>query len=1263
MKRQPTIVWLKTTTTLSSAMLFSLAMGGFSHANPVDGQVVAGEAAISAPNATTLQIDQTSHSAVIEWQSFNIEAGETTRFVQPSREAWTLNRVTGNIAPSRILGTLEANGNVAIVNPDGILFGPDARVDVGGLVATTHDIANDDFMAGRFHFNQPGNPAASVINEGSVSIADYGLAAFVAPGVRNSGVIIAKMGSVSLASGNSFTLDLYGDNLINLTVDDEITEEVVDISTGQPVADLVKNEGRISASGGTVALKAATARRAVNSVVNNTGIVEANSVGTSAGKIVLGGQTAGTKTASAPVQRVKVSGQLLATNIPTPTSRPDRGSGGHIIVTGEVVEVAGAIIDTSGEGGGGTILLGGDYLGGRADDATMASLGIAKEASPVPTASTVTLDSSTTLRADATDQGDGGKVVVWSDEATSVAATITARGGANGGDGGFVETSGAILNIGEETNVSTTAARGETGTWLLDPNDFTVAASGGNITGGLLTAQLGSNNIVISTASQGTPGGNGDIFVNDQVLWNANTLTLRADRNIAINHAMALQDTAGLALQYAQTDSTGDYFINKPVNIASTGSFSTRGNSGTTVNYTIISSLAELQALGLSGAYALGTNLDASATAGWNGGAGFEPIGSGDIDGFTGTFTGLGHTITNLTINRPTEFYVGLFRNTEGDIRDIGLVGGSVEGASVVGMLTGDNTGTITRVYTTGTVIGGEEVGGLVGSNGGSISESFATGSVAGQSAGQTAVGGLVGFNYGSISESFATGSVAGFRDIGGLVGTNSHGTINKSYATGDVTSNGGDTVGGLSGWNSGAVKNSYATGDVSGDDYVGGLIGGNSGTVKNTYAIGNVSGIGAVGGLVGYNDGGTVTASFYDMQTTGQSDTGKGVGLTTDEMKTASTFINAGWDFTNDWDIDPAINNGYPYLRWQVASTPTPDPEPEPEPEPDPEPLTLDPFPSTFSTSSDPYQPTIEVTGSGFSNVTEIRWTWTDPNGNTGTVVWNAANDWGNGRAVLVSDTSATVSPALVAAGDPQGIYQWEVTVIAGSQQITRSFTVDYVQVVQPVISTVPVIPQAILNPAVSVQDIIDRYADPDAPQCMLGTLQCVAAYPGTTAIPLNSSTILQPYAADKTYTVTQDFGGTTSHHKDSPLQWGIDYQMPSGTPVLSMSEGVIIAVEDNVEDNKNGNSGVGNYITIRTNSGVYITYAHLSRGSLVNSSGEPWKQNDKLSAGAPVAKSGNTGLSSGPHLHVHFGTSIVKWRDATVADGSRDVTSPIDI
>lgn len=449
-------------------------MVGPAFANPEGGTVTAGSATISSPAANLLQINQASQRAIIDWKRFDIAPGETTRFVQPDLEAWTLNRVGPTGDPSRILGTLEANGNIVIVNPDGVHFGPGARVDVNRLIATTANINNDNFLAGRMIFDQPGNPSASIVNEGTISIREHGLAALVAPGVRNSGVIAARLGTVSLSAGNRFTIDPYGDGLVKLAIGDEIADEVYDAATGEPMDDLVDNAGTVKADGGTVMMSATTARRAVNSVINNTGVIEANSVGMHGGKIVLGAQTAGTKTAAAPVQRVRVSGQVRAVaripdeQLPVPSPAPR----GRIEITGESIVAENAEIDASGSAGGGTILIGGDYLGGNADPTLLARYGIALEEYAIPTAAYTFLGPDVTVRADALQQGDGGKIIVWSDVATRTAAAISARGGPAGGDGGFVETSGAYLDVQRAADAS--ARNGQAGTWLLDPIDITI---------------------------------------------------------------------------------------------------------------------------------------------------------------------------------------------------------------------------------------------------------------------------------------------------------------------------------------------------------------------------------------------------------------------------------------------------------------------------------------------------------------------------------------------------------------------------------------------------------------------------------------------------------------------------------------------------------------------------------------------------------------------------------------------------------------------
>src|SRR5215813_12339786 len=531
---------------LATTALLPLGIG-FAVAGPTGGVVVGGGATIKDPGTRNVTIDQWTQRAIINWHTFNIGTGETTHFNQPNAQAVVLNRVTGGLGPSQIDGMLTANGRVFVINRDGILFGSNAVVNTAGFLATTSDIKNEDFMAGRYNFNIPGRPDASIVNQGTITATTGGFAALVAPGVRNSGTITATLGTVALASGNTFTLDLYGDKLIQLSPSDQIAGQVIDVATGKPLTSLVSNEGKLSANGGRVELTAAAARAVVDSVINDTGLIEANTVGTRDGKIVLGAATADTKGAGLPKQTVRIGGTISAAG-------KDKGSkGGTVVVTGEDIQVAGARIDVSGDAGGGKVMLGGDWGGGR-PTLTVDNQSAKLESYKIATATTLSVDAATTIDASARSQGNGGKVVLWSDSQTTFAGTIFARGGDTGGNGGFVEVSskGQLVYAG---TVDTTAPKGTTGTLLLDPSDVTIrnpGEGGESPQGGVfnpphdsstlrvdaLQAALETNNVLVTTTN---PSGHqeGSITVVDAVTWKStNTLTLQADHNISIEAAI-----------------------------------------------------------------------------------------------------------------------------------------------------------------------------------------------------------------------------------------------------------------------------------------------------------------------------------------------------------------------------------------------------------------------------------------------------------------------------------------------------------------------------------------------------------------------------------------------------------------------------------------------------------------------------------------------------------------------------------------------------
>src|SRR5712671_7154466 len=648
---------------LASTALLALGAGAV-YAGPDGPVVVGGSATVSGAGTSSTVINQNTNRAIINWNTFNIGAGDTTTFVQPNSSSVALNRVTGGLGPSLIYGTLNANGYVFVINRDGVLVGPSGVINTAGFLASTADITNANFLAGRYNFNIAGQPNASIINQGSITATSGGFAALVAPGVRNTGTITATLGTVALASGNTFTLDLYGDKLIQLAPGDEIASKVIDVATRQPLKDLVSNSGKLSANGGRVELTAAAARIVVDSVINNKGVIEANSIGSRNGKIVLGAATASTKSAGAPVQTVKLGGTISAAGTTKGTK------GGTIVVTGENIVVAGAKIDASGDAGGGKVMLGGDWAGGNPTQNLINNASAKLENYKIANASTLSVDAATTINASATGSGQGGKVILWSDVQTTFAGTIFARGGLNGGDGGFVEVSshGVLDFVG---TVDNRAPQGAAGTLLLDPMDVTIQASGpdsvspsslgpvniltGTANSSILTVAtlqnaLNSSNVIVTTGKSGNQAG--DITVASNVSWsNSHELSLSAFRNININDGVTITNTGNgrLSLHADNTgtgtgtvnftgsgqvdfsNSTGrvDVFYNptganKYQNPVDYSNNVQTNYPGQLAAYMLVNTLTDLQNINtnLGGLYALGRDVNASTTATWNNGAG-----------------------------------------------------------------------------------------------------------------------------------------------------------------------------------------------------------------------------------------------------------------------------------------------------------------------------------------------------------------------------------------------------------------------------------------------------------------------------------------------------------------------------------------------------------------------------------------------------------------------------------------------------------------
>ncbi|MFZ4540429.1 MAG: LamG-like jellyroll fold domain-containing protein [Rickettsiales bacterium] len=602
---------LLSTTCLSAvAVLVTLGIAPPGRANPQDGVVSAGSATITA-SGNKLDIHQTTDRAVIDWRSFDVGMGEHTQFYQPNSGSIAVNRI-GSGSPSVIAGQLSANGKVVIVNPNGVMFTGTSVVDVGGLVATSSNISNENVMAGgKLELTPSANPNAVVVNNGSITVADAGLVGFVAPHVVNNGVITAKLGKVHLASGDSATVDFYGDGLINLAVSDGVQSQ------------LVSNTGVISASGGTIALTAAAGREVVNSVINVEGILEARSIGEQNGEIIISAEGSNAVADNITTDKGKKSGSstVLVHDAILDVSGRNRGErGGKITIAADNVALLNrTIIDASGHTGlsnttaggkisdarigaaGGDIQIGGDYLGS----------GI------TPTAMNLYVDKGVFVFNDALETGDAGRTIFWSDgtaqfygnvyaralgglpvdpitghamqthvisrredesthstaplptaEATRLSADALSRSGegfaapnatpllANPGMGGFVETSGhRHLNAGGYVDL--TAASGERGTYFLDPTNIMIY---GNVDPAFVSTDASIN--IDSTLKIWLDGQdiNGDGIANNPA--NGTSIVSWIDKSGNANNATLAGTTYNSTIQSIQVATTGGVLFN-----------------------------------------------------------------------------------------------------------------------------------------------------------------------------------------------------------------------------------------------------------------------------------------------------------------------------------------------------------------------------------------------------------------------------------------------------------------------------------------------------------------------------------------------------------------------------------------------------------------------------------------------------------------------------------------------------------------------------
>jgi filamentous hemagglutinin family protein len=471
------------------------------NANPIGEQVMHGDVSF-VRNGNDLIITQGSDRAIINWQDFSNNVGEITEFIQPSSLSATLNRVvSGN--PSSLHGTLQANGQVYLINPNGILVGATGVINTQSFIASTKDVNNDDFIAGNdLTFIGDSDAAIDILGKVTANGGDIFL---IARNINNQGELIANNGTIGLAASDEVILKANSDERLAVRVKD--------------TQGFINNSGLIQAT--QVELKAA-GNNEYALAINHDGFIRANGVQNNNGRVILS-STNGATQVSGEIESIAGTVKVL---------------GDHVVLKNDTV------VDTSSKTRGGEILIGGNVRG----------------EGPEPNANTTIVEEDVSLNADANDNGDGGTIVVWADESVEMNGNASAKGGNESGDGGYIEVSAKeewrYNGWAQKVNVS--APNGNNGTFLLDPNDINIidAAASGTVAGSPTNANTlndadiadflqNTGSLVIET--NGT-GGSGDIDIDNgvDITWTAaNDFTLNADRSITMNSGSRIQSTEG----------------------------------------------------------------------------------------------------------------------------------------------------------------------------------------------------------------------------------------------------------------------------------------------------------------------------------------------------------------------------------------------------------------------------------------------------------------------------------------------------------------------------------------------------------------------------------------------------------------------------------------------------------------------------------------------------------------------------------------------
>ena len=821
--------------TTSSLALFAAVFGTSVRANPplpTGGNVVTGSAVID-PTLSGVTINQTSNRAVINWNTFDVGLSHNVTFIQPNASSATLNRVTGGTG-STIAGQISATGSVYLINPNGIQITSMGAINVGrGFVASTLDIANADFMAGKGSFS---GGTGTVSNAGTITTQSGGYVGLLGGNVSNSGMIVAPAGKVVLAAGTSATFDLNGDGFLSVAL----------LKTAALFAD-----------GSLVALTPAQAQAAVRDVVNLPPEINAQSLTTSNGNVILSGSI-NTDSAIGNGGHILVLGdKVIANGSLSAKATGAAGDGGLVETSGNSVDFKGLNVNTSAaHGKTGTWLVDPSDLIVYASDAATINNNLAT--------SNVTLQTT----ADGTNSGPGtassgpGNIIVRSALSWTSSNTLT-----------LDSTNYIFLYISPITaphgGLTISGHGGVIAVYAaVSVGNFTLQAGDWQGYGANIYAFTVSNNFSITGGTflrtSGGDGSRGDPFLIGDVYGLQGMASLRG---------------ASFALS-GNIDASGTSTWNAGAGFAPIGSLAApfigsldgqnRSITGVTINNSTLANVGLFGVIGTGGSVSR-LNL-----------VGGSVFGTATVGGLAGKNDG---SISASSSNTNVSATGGAGADGSSGILGFSQTGGNAGngGSVVVGGLVGNNTGTLSQDYTTGATNGTGGNGGAGGN--GSDGSFFSPGSNGGNGGlgGSADSGGLVGNNTGVISISYATGAVRSTGGAGGTLGSGGLAGLGLGgfgNGTNGSAGNGGSIIGGgLVGSNAATISQVYATSAVIGS---GGIGGGLSGTAT-------------LGGLIGSNSG-TVLNSFWDTGTSGQATSAGGLALTTAQIRTLGTFTTAGW-------------------------------------------------------------------------------------------------------------------------------------------------------------------------------------------------------------------------------------------------------------------------------------------------------------------------------------------------------------------------------